>query len=132
MLTVSFGIQKGGVGKTTATAITAWLLSRRGLRVLAVDLDFQGNLMMLLSQRPLRTLEGRMCYEVLKEGNPEKNIAVLTDTLHIIPADDMLSAFAGSPETLRHALSPLQGSYDRVLLYLPLSFFCHALRACSL
>nr|NNM91555.1 AAA family ATPase [Bacilli bacterium] len=34
-MSISFGLQKGGVGKTTVTAITAWLLSERGHRVLA-------------------------------------------------------------------------------------------------
>ncbi|MEW5963973.1 MAG: ParA family protein [Pseudomonadota bacterium] len=41
---VTFGNLKGGVGKTTLAANFAGYLSRRKLRVLLVDLDFQGSL----------------------------------------------------------------------------------------
>ena len=39
-IVISFGLQKGGVGKTTVTAITAFLLSQ-SKKVLAVDFDSQ-------------------------------------------------------------------------------------------
>ena len=41
---------KGGVGKTTSTGIIAQLLAYLGKRVLAVDLDQQSNLSMMLGQ----------------------------------------------------------------------------------
>ena len=44
--------QKGGVGKTTATANLAVLLSGLGVRVLAVDLDPQGHLTWSLGHNP--------------------------------------------------------------------------------
>ena len=44
MRTISFCNQKGGVGKTTSAAEIAGLLAARGNRVLAVDMDPQGNL----------------------------------------------------------------------------------------
>ena len=40
---ISFGIQKGGVGKSTTTGISSYLLSKE-YKVLAVDFDSQGNL----------------------------------------------------------------------------------------
>lgn len=52
--TISFGIQKGGVGKTTTTAISAYLLSQEH-RVLAVDFDSQGNLTQFLTGKDLFT-----------------------------------------------------------------------------
>ena len=44
MLTIAITNQKGGVGKTTTTYHLARAASLRGLRVLVVDLDPQGNL----------------------------------------------------------------------------------------
>ncbi len=44
--------QKGGVGKTTATANLAVLLAQAGMRVLAVDLDPQGHLTLSLGHDP--------------------------------------------------------------------------------
>jgi len=41
---ISFIIQKGGCGKTTTTVSTASYLAMQGYRVLAVDMDPQGNL----------------------------------------------------------------------------------------
>ncbi|MFF2916840.1 ParA family protein, partial [Bacillus velezensis] len=51
-ITITMGIQKGGCGKSTTTGILAHLLSRNGYRVLAVDMDSQGNLTELLSEQP--------------------------------------------------------------------------------
>jgi chromosome partitioning protein len=45
--------QKGGVGKSAVATLLAHLLVQRGKRVLAIDLDHQGNL-----SKPLR-LSGR-------------------------------------------------------------------------
>src|SRR3954467_2619031 len=43
---IAFANQKGGVAKTTSTLNLGVALVERGLRVLAVDLDPQGNLTM--------------------------------------------------------------------------------------
>ena len=40
---IVIGSQKGGVGKTTTTFNLAYILSRMGKRVLAVDFDSQAN-----------------------------------------------------------------------------------------
>ena len=41
---ISVSNQKGGVGKTTTTCSIAAGLKKKGFRVLAIDLDPQGNL----------------------------------------------------------------------------------------
>ena len=51
-ITITMGIQKGGCGKSTTAGILSYLLSRDGYKVLAIDLDSQGNLTELLSNQP--------------------------------------------------------------------------------
>lgn len=63
---ITFGIQKGGVGKTTTAALSSWLLSRKS-RVLAVDMDSQGNLTQVLSLRPPESFAGRTVLEAMKK-----------------------------------------------------------------
>ncbi len=52
MRVVALVSMKGGTGRTTLTALLATLLSRRGERVWAVDLDPQGALGLHLGMRP--------------------------------------------------------------------------------
>src|SRR5207248_2709827 len=49
---IAFANQKGGVAKTTTTLNLAVAFAERGLRVLAVDLDPQGNLTMSQGMNP--------------------------------------------------------------------------------
>ncbi|HXR14262.1 MAG TPA: AAA family ATPase, partial [Solirubrobacteraceae bacterium] len=49
---IAFANQKGGVAKTTTTLNLGVALFERGLRVLCVDLDPQGNLTMSQGMNP--------------------------------------------------------------------------------
>lgn len=89
--TITFGIQKGGSSKTTTSGIVCHLLSNEGYKVLAVDMDSQGNLTDLLSQREIEFFEGRTILEAFKEGNAAKYIYEVSENLHLLPADDFLA-----------------------------------------
>ncbi len=52
VITVANG--KGGVGKTTTALAVGTILARRGLKVLCIDLDPQGNLTLALGYKPHR------------------------------------------------------------------------------
>lgn len=64
---IAFGIQKGGVGKTTSTICTGRALADAGRRVLLADLDPQANLTMACGIDPT-TLE-YSTYDLLKDEN---------------------------------------------------------------
>lgn len=126
-VTISFGIQKGGVGKTTTTAITAYLLAKKA-RVLVVDFDSQGNTTQFLSQRNIYDFSGHTVLEALKEKNPEPYIYPLSENLYLLPAEDLLATFPrylyenyrGNPaQLLRETLDPVKSKYDFVLIDLP-------------
>lgn len=126
-ITISFGIQKGGVGKTTACAITSYLLSKDA-KVLAIDFDSQGNLTEFLTRRDIYDFTKQTILEAIQEKNPNPYIVRVTDNLDIIPAEDILSTFSrwiyrdykGDPtQALRKTLELVKKRYDYILIDLP-------------
>lgn len=127
-ITISFGIQKGGVGKTTTTAITSYLLSKMGYKTLAVDFDSQGNLTGMLTQRNIYDFTDHTVLQAIKEKDAAKYIHNVSDNLDILPAEDFLALlpqylhreYKGKPATvLRETLEPVKDNYDFILIDLP-------------
>ncbi|RUT39492.1 ParA family protein [Paenibacillus anaericanus] len=134
---ISFGIQKGGVGKTTTVGIVSHLLSKEA-KVLAVDFDSQGNLTHLLSRRSVYDFQGKSVLEGLVEKNASKYIYKVDDNLDILPAEDTLITltrylyrdYKGHPLTLlKETLEPLEDLYDYIIFDLPPNLGEHTLNA---
>lgn len=92
---ITFGIQKGGSGKTSTAAITAYLLARAGYKILCVDMDSQGNMTELLTMTESMQFKGRSIAEALEDENPRGRIIKFPDVpgLDLIPSNDDLAAF---------------------------------------
>lgn len=129
-VTIAFGIQKGGVGKTTTSAITSYLLSREGKKVLAVDFDSQGNLTQFLSMRNIYDFTKQTVLEAVKEQDARPYIHHITENLHLLPAEDFLSTFPawlrdsyrgkGNLNTvLRETLAVVKDQYDYIIIDMP-------------
>lgn len=136
---ISLGIQKGGCGKTTTTAMIASILSRRGSKVLAVDFDSQGNLTQMLTQRDPYDFVHKTSFEACKEQDPRPYIVPVNENLHVLPAEDFLSKLGswiftdyihilkrrGSTDTyagtklLKETLAVVKDEYDYILIDLP-------------
>ncbi len=124
--TIALANQKGGVGKTTSAVNIAVELSRRGLRVLLVDVDPQGNASssLGLDKRDLDTtvydlLIGQAAFEqvVVREIRP---------SLDLIPANSALAGaevdlvdFSDRAVRLRNSLAASGNRYDAVVIDSP-------------
>jgi chromosome partitioning protein len=110
---------KGGTGKTTTSVSIAAGLAARGLRVLLVDTDSQGNVGVSLGVKAERSL-----YHVLVMGLRAKEAAVsVRPNLDLIVSNETLAAaelyLAGRQNrdrVLRERLTSVADEYDVVLL----------------
>ncbi len=114
---IAFFNNKGGVGKTSLVYHIAWMLADRGLRVVAADLDAQGNLSAaFLEEERLETLwpenqnqPGETIYGALRPlirgrgdvTDPhleiiDRHLALIPGDLALIPGDMALSGFEDS------------------------------------
>jgi chromosome partitioning protein len=117
--TIAVLSQKGGTGKTTAVRTLADVFRRVGLRVLAVDLDPQGNLSDYFDIDPQATptvgdvLSGRA------KGKAAVHDDVIPANLSLAEAELALAGKMGRELTLKRALKDVKRDYDIVLLDCP-------------
>jgi chromosome partitioning protein len=120
---IAFANQKGGVAKTTTTLNLGVALAERGRRVLAIDLDPQGNLTMSQGWNP-DEIE-RSMFDVLVHKLPieqvirQAEIDVAVSSIDLAGAELALSSMIGRERALEKALLPIKGDYDFVLVDTP-------------
>jgi chromosome partitioning protein len=113
---------KGGVGKTATVLNLGAGFARRGLKVLMIDCDTQGDLTEVCGVR----LEKRQptLYHVLIDDLATDQVTLeVADNLHVIPSDKKLAAaeaimvgFNAREHTMQHRLGHLSNDYDLILL----------------
>lgn len=110
MITISIVAEKGGVGKTTTAQAIIELLRRKKARVLAIDLDQQGNLSYALD------VEGAKysAHELLSNKAPVNKI-IYKDAIKgnesLALLNDKLNNAA-----LKNKLKPISGKYDYCII----------------
>ncbi len=120
---IAFANQKGGVAKTTSTLNLAVALSELDLKVLAVDLDPQGNLTMSQGLNP-DTIE-RSMYDVLVHRLPIEQVLyhgevdLAVSSIDLAGAELALSSLIGRERALEKALVPVKERYDWILIDTP-------------
>ena len=124
---ISFGIQKGGSSKTTTSGVVSYLLSRDH-KVLAIDMDSQGNLTEFLGRRDVASFSGQTILEAMQAEDVTDFIFEITDNLHLVPADDLLATFSrwlyndhrgDKAKVLHNSLKPVLDIYDYIILDTP-------------
>ena len=108
--------QKGGSGKSTTAAALAEAATARGLRVLAVDLDPQGNFSFFTGADANRP----GAFDMLENGRPAAALIQRTACgLDVIPAAlelQTVSTGKGSARRLKAALAPIRAQYDLIII----------------
>jgi chromosome partitioning protein len=120
---IAFANQKGGVAKTTTTLNLAVAFAEAGKRVLAVDMDPQGNLTMSQGIDP-DSVEKSM-YDVLvndvslREVIRKREVDVACASIDLAGAEIAMSTKIGRERQLEKALRPVMEDYDFVCIDTP-------------
>src|SRR3954469_18518039 len=113
---ISFANQKGGVAKTTTTLNLGVAFAERGLRVLLVDLDPQGNLTMSQGLNP--DVIERSMFDVLVHRMPieeviaRREVDLAVSSIDLAGAELALSSQIGRERALQKAIEPIRSRYD--------------------
>ena len=120
---IALANQKGGVAKTTTTLNLAVALKEKGMKVLCVDLDPQGNLTMSQGLNPDEI--DRSMYDVLVHKLPieqvihEREIDLAVSSIDLAGAELALSSMIGRERALEKALVSVRDRYDYILIDTP-------------
>lgn len=145
--TIMFSIQKGGVAKTTTTAMMAYLLAEDGNNVLLVDFDPQANLTEMILDIESNEFVGKSVLEAIYQKDSVSYIYPVTDKIGIMPSTNFLSSYEklvytsktytneriNIPENpyflLDNILNQLRTDYDYILIDTPPSLGSHMISA---
>jgi chromosome partitioning protein len=120
---IAFANQKGGVAKTTTALNLAVAFKESGHRVLAVDMDPQGNLTMSQGVDPDK-VENSM-FDVLVHRIPikdvivEREIDVAVASIDLAGAEIAMSTQIGRERALQKAIDAVRDDYDFVCIDTP-------------
>ena len=120
---LAFANQKGGVGKTTTCVNLCAALTQKGLRVLLVDCDPQGN---ATSGMGVKKNRSPNIYDMLIHDVPSERCVVTTSFGDVIPSGRDFAAATvelisrpGRERILYTALQRLYTEYDYIFLDCP-------------
>lgn len=120
---IAFGIQKGGVGKTTSAICTGRALADKGLRVLLVDLDPQANLTLACGINPADIKS--TTYDLLTDANQGIEDAILKtqygfdivpSAIELASAEIELAAAVNRERLLREKYDGVKDEDDNTIL----------------
>lgn len=120
---LAFANQKGGVAKTTTTLNLGVAFQEMGHRVLAVDMDPQGNLTMSLGLNPDAVRPSMFDVLVnqvsIEDAMFRQELDVAVSSIDLAAAEIALSSLIGRERALSKALMPVRDRYDFIMIDTP-------------
>ena len=120
---IAIANQKGGVGKTTTCVNLASYLALMGKRVLAVDIDPQGNCSSgfgidktKVKYSTYSVLSGEVDAKAAIIPTLVKNLDIMPSNIDLAGAEVELVGVEDREKVLKKVLSPLRNSYDYILI----------------
>ncbi|HOQ15855.1 MAG TPA: AAA family ATPase [Defluviitaleaceae bacterium] len=124
--TIAVFNQKGGVGKTTTTVNVSAGLAEKGAKVLAVDIDPQGNTTSglgvdknKLKKTIYDVLLGDLSMKEVKKPTPMKNLDLIPSNMDLAGAEIELLDINKREYILRKNLEDIKNDYDYILVDCP-------------
>lgn len=119
---------KGGIGKSTLSAIQAFLLAKRGKKVLLVDLDPQANATDMIFTTYQEMKPKKSLLYSLMNGNLNNSICHMSSNLDLLPSDWSMSLFNAEllkvakekrSLVLKNELEKIKENYDYIFIDTP-------------
>lgn len=124
-MTISFQIVKGGVGKTSLSFCLATRASHYGCRVLAIDLDQQGNLTRSFN---VTARDLPVWINLFRDETPvEESLIKINENLDLIPSNmhnsrldvELTLSNSSLKDLISNIIDPIRHNYDLVIIDCP-------------